>query len=116
MHIVIKKINGALDRGLSKQIFDHVRNYMICAFILAIGTTELRQQGNQFFDFVRPGNAGIGVIGFAVILICLNLYDGIRRISKSRYHIALIITLVFLYLFMSARVVEMAWDFRDLSG
>ena len=116
MHNAIKKINGALDRGLSKKVFDHVRNYMICAFILAIGTTELRQQGNQVFDFVPPGYAGSGVISFAVILICVNLYGGIRRIWATKYHISLSVALVFLYLFMSVRVVEMAWDFRDLSG
>jgi hypothetical protein len=115
MQNAIKKINGALDRGLTKKIFDHVRNYMICAFVLAIGTTELRQQGNQFFDFVPPGYAGIGVISFAAILICLNLYDGLRKIWITKYHISLSVALVLLYLFLSVRVVEMAWDFRDLS-
>lgn len=38
----IERINDALDSGATKQIFDHVRNYLIGAFILAIGTTEFR--------------------------------------------------------------------------
>ena len=112
----IKHLNSALDRGVIKQIFDHVRNYMICAFILAVGTTELRQTENQFFDLIPPGYAGLGVIFVACVLICFNLYDGIRRISSSKYHISLTIGLVLLYLFLSMRVVEMAWDFRDLSN
>ena len=112
----IKRLNSALDRGVIKQIFDHVRNYMICAFILAVGTTELRQTESQFFDLIPPGYAGLGVIFVASILICFNLYDGIRRISKSKYHISLTIGLVVLYLFISVRVVEMAWDFRDMSN
>ena len=112
----IKRLNDALDDGGIKQIFDHVRNYLIGAFILAIGTTELRQQGHQFFEFIPPGYAGLGVIIFAAVLILLNLYDGIRRISSSKYHISLTLGLVLLYLFLSVRVVEMTWDFRDLSN
>ena len=112
----IERVNDALDNGASKQIFDHVRNYLIGAFILAIGTTEFRQQGNQFFEIIPPGYAGLGVISFAAVLISLNLYDGIRRISSSKYHLSLTLGLVVLYLFLSVRVVEMAWDFRDLSN
>ena len=112
----IESINDALDSGASKQILDHVRNFMIGAFILAIGTSEFRQQDNQFFELIPPGYAGLGVIIFATILILFNLYDGIRRISKSKYHISLTLGLVVLYLFLSVRVVEMAWDFRDLSN
>jgi hypothetical protein len=111
-----RRFNSALDRGVIKQIFDHVRNYMICAFILAVGTTELRQTESQFFDLIPPGYAGSGVIFVASILICFNLYDGIRRISRSKYHISLTIGLVLTYLFLSVRVIEMAWDFRDMSN
>ena len=111
----IKYFNSALDRGLIKQVFDHIRNYLICAFILAIGTTELRQQESEFFDLIPAKYAGWGVIGLAAMLISLNLYDGIRRISKSRYHIVFTIALILLYLFLSVRVIEMAWDFRDLA-
>ena len=111
----IKYFNSALDRGLVKQVFDHIRNYLICAFILAIGTTELRQQESEFFDLVPAVYAGWGVIGLAAMLISLNLYDGIRRISKEKYHFVFTIALVLLYLFLSVRVIEMAWDFRDLA-
>jgi hypothetical protein len=113
---IIKKLNSALDRGAIKQVFDHVRNYMICAFILAVGTTELRQAESQFFDLIPAGSSGIGVIVIGVCLICFNLYDGIRRISRSKYHSVLTVTLIILYLFFSVRVVEMAWDFRDIAG
>jgi hypothetical protein len=107
-------LNTAIDRGVIKQIFDHIRNYMICAFILAVGTTELRQPENQFFDLIPSGQAGLGVISIAILLILVNLYDGIRRISRSKYHVSFIAALVLIYFFLSIRVVEMAWDFRDL--
>jgi hypothetical protein len=112
---MIERLNNALDRGAVKQVFDHVRNYLICAFILAIGTTEFRQQDNQIFELIPSNYSGVGVISIGVILICVNLYDGIRRISRSGYHVGFIVALVLLYLLMSVRVVEMAWDFRDLS-
>jgi hypothetical protein len=60
------------------------------------------------------GYAGFGVISISVLLIGANLYDGIRRISRSRYHVARVGALIVVYLFLSIRVVEMAWDFRDL--
>ena len=113
---IIKRFNSALDRGAIKQVFDHLRNYMICAFILAVGTTELRQTESQFFDLIPAGFSGIGVVAVGAVLIFFNLYDGIRRISRSKNHILLILVLVFLYLFFSIRVVEMAWDFRDIAG
>jgi hypothetical protein len=113
---VIKRLNSALDRGVVKQVFDHVRNYMICAFILAVGTTELRQPESQFFGMIPEGYAGLGVISIAVLLILVNLYDGIRRISRSKYHVVLIAALLLVYFFLSIRVVEMAWNFRDLGN
>jgi hypothetical protein len=51
----IERLNDALDNGASKQIFDHVRNFLMGAFILATGTTEFRQQGNQFFEIMWLG-------------------------------------------------------------
>ena len=113
---LIKYLNSALDRGAIKQVFDHVRNFMICAFLLAVGTTELKQPENQFFDLIPAGSAGSGVVVLAFVLICFNLYDGIRRISKSKYSTSLTIGLVLIYLFLSVRVVEMAWTFRDISS
>ena len=112
---MIKRLNSALYQGVSKLVFDHVRNYMICAFVLAIGTTALREDQSQFFGIIPSGYGGLGVIALGAMLILFNLYDGVRRIAKSKYHSVFIVLLVFLYLFMTARVVEMAWDFRDLA-
>jgi len=109
---LFKRMNGALELRTTRPIFDHVRNYMIGAFVLAIGTTELRNANELYFGFVPGKFEGLGVIVIGVILICINLYDGIYRISKSRYHIGLTLILLLLYLFFSARVVEMAWNFR----
>lgn len=108
----IKQFNTLLEEGLSKSIFDHLRNYLMCSLLLAIGITELRQSSHQFLSFIPVNYSGVGVTGLALLLISLNLYDGVRKISKSRYHVLLTTVLVIIYLFMSIRVIELAWTFR----
>ena len=111
---MLRRFNQALDNGLSKIVFDHIRNLLMCAFLLAIGTHELRSESTFLFTAVRVQWSGIGVIILASLFILLNLYDGIRRLSSSRYHRAFIAILVLLYLFLSLRVVEIAWTFRTV--
>jgi len=109
---IIRQINTALDDGLAKSVFDHIRNFLMCAFLLAIGTAEFRQHTSEFFGLISSQYSGTGVIGLSLILICLNLYDGIRKISRTKYHLILTIVLIGIYIFLSIRVVEMSWDFR----
>ena len=101
-----------LDKGFSKAVFDHLRNFLMCSFLLAIGTTELKEHTNTLFGLLPSTYSGLGVIIISLILFILNLYDGIRKISKSEYHLIFTISLVSFYLFFSIRVVEMAWSFR----
>jgi len=110
---IFDQLNSSLDAGLSKTVFDHFRNFLMCAFILAIGANELKQHTSHFFGLVPSSYSGIGVIVISCLLILLNLYDGIRKISKFKYHIILIICLIIIYLFFSIRVVEMTWHFRS---
>ena len=110
---MFKQINSAVENVPSKAIFDHLRNYFMCAFLLAIGTTEFRAQTNLiFFGLVPSYFSGAGVIGISCVLIVLNLYSGIRSISKSKYHLIFTVGLVIIYIFFSIRVIEMAWNFR----
>ncbi len=108
----LNKFNKSIDNGLSKAIFDHLRNLLICTFILAIGTTEIREQSSTIFTFFDSQYSGTGVIGVSILLMMLNVYDGIRKISNSKYHVVLSIGLVMLYLYLTVRVIEMAWNFR----
>ena len=81
---IVRRLNSALDQGVSKQVFDHVRNYMICALILAIGTTELREKEAQFFDLIPPGYSGLGVVALGVLLI---LFKMSRNLISENSHI-----------------------------
>ena len=109
---LINQLNIALQNGLSKEIFDHIRNYLMCALILALGTSEIKYHSSPLFVIISSQYSGIGVVGFSFILIALNLYDGIRKLSRSRYHFAFTVCLIMLYVILSLRVVEMAWDYR----
>jgi len=107
-----KRLDAALDQGISKAVFDHLRNFLICAFLLAIGTNEFREHTSILFGLISSQYSGLGVIAISCLLIALNLYDGIRKISRTKYHVIFTIILIVLYLFLSIRVVEMAWNFR----
>jgi len=109
---ILERFNNVLDRGFAKTVFDHLRNFLMCAFLLAIGTNELKEHTSLLFGFIPRQYSGSGVIGISFILIFLNLYDGIRKISRSKYHLILTIGLVVIYFIFSVRVIEMAWHFR----
>ena len=109
---IFDKLNKALQNGLSKEVFDHIRNYLMCALLLSIGTTELREHSSTLFGFIPKSYSGAGIVGLSLLLIAFNLYDGIRKLSKSKYHVVLVILLIGIYLFLSIRVIEMAWNFR----
>lgn len=55
---------------------------------------------------------GGGLIILSALLTVLNISDGIRRLAKLRYHLALQLLLILVYLVIAERVVEIMWGFR----
>ena len=111
----LKEFNTALDNNLSKAIFDHLRNILFCSFLLAIGLMEVKSNTGIFFDKIQMNYSGVGFVGVSFVLFCLNLYDGIRKISKFKYHIVITTFLIIFYVVTSMRVVELALDFRGVT-
>ncbi len=109
---ILHTINEQLENGFTKGVFDHIRNLLIGAFLLAIGTGQLIGPTDMFFSITQGKYAGVGVIAVALILIAINIYDGIRMISKAQMNILVTISTVFIYLFLTFKVLEMAWNFR----
>jgi len=107
-----ERVNYALSTGLAKAVFDHARNYLVCAFILAIGLQEMNPDTESILGLISYKYSGIGVVILACLLIILNLLDGIRRISRLKHNVILITGLIAVYIFISLRVVEMALTFR----
>ena len=109
---MIRKFNIALDKGLSKAVFDHVRNYMMCSLLLAIGVSGFSDSTELLLDLIPNTYSAISLVALSFILYCLNLYDGIRVLSKSNYHTVYILGLVAVYIAMSVVVIELTSSFR----
>ena len=109
---ILESLNALINKGRINEVFIHIRNYIICAFVLAIGTFELKQQNELLLGLVTSKLSGVAIVGLAVVLIILNLFDGIRKISKAKHHKILTTVLVLFYILMSISVVEMALNFK----
>ena len=109
---ILQKFNTALEGGLCKTVFDHLRNYLMCSFLLAIGVYAMDTQSQSIFGLAPSKYTGIGIFGLACVLIVLNLYDGLWRLSKLKHHKSIAMFLVAAYIFFSIRIIEMALNFR----
>lgn len=52
------------------------------------------------------------MIVLSTLLMLLNVSDGIRRLAKLRYHLALQLLLILIYVVVAERVVEIVWVLR----
>ena len=108
----IRRLNIALDNGLAKRVFDHIRNFLICSFLLAIGVVAYEQQTGLILGYFVVRYAGVGIIFLSFLLFCLNLYDGMRQIASFKYRRSSMVLLVILYMYVALRVIELAANFR----
>lgn len=112
MRTLWKRYVGLLENDLSAQIFDNVKNLLVCALLFAAGTDTLLGQQPLFIGVFATAVAGWGLIVLSSMLMLLNVSDGIRRLAKLRYHLALQVLLILVYLVVAERVVEIVWGFR----
>jgi hypothetical protein len=98
--------------GFQHAIFDNIKNLLVCALLFAAGTSALRADYQQFIGVLVAGATGWGLIGVSAVLMFLNVSDGIRRLGKLRYHVAIQVLVSLVYLLIAARLVEVVWAFR----
>jgi hypothetical protein len=110
---ILAKVNNAIDKGLFQDIFSHVRNYVVCSLILAAGFYAVKNPRDLFLGTKADEVAGVVTIVFGFLLILINLYGGIYKLSKYKGHFLLNILLLVIYLFVSLRVFEIIWNFRS---
>lgn len=111
---LVERINNKFENGLAKDIFDHIRNLLICTFILAIGTNQLQEKNEIIFSVSQGKYVGLGVIAISIILILINSWDGVRVINNAKFNLFITLLLIFLYLFIVVKVLLVGWDFRIL--
>ena len=101
-----------LENDLSTQIFDNVKNLLVCALLFAAGTNALMGPHELLIGVSASSVAGWGLIVLSTLLMLLNVSDGIRRLAKLRYHLALQLLLILIYVVVAERVVEIVWVLR----
>ena len=111
--MVIKRLKEQLEAGMSKAVFDHVRNFLMCSLLFAAGFYSLRHPPRFVLASWLAEYAGWTIIVMAVLLMLLNLADGIARITSLKHKKTLIILLVLLYVFISLRFLTMVVGFRS---
>ena len=102
-----------LDQDLNKEVFDNLKNFLVCALMLAAGTSALNNNHPQFMGLVASSLTGWGLIAVGVVLMIMNITDDMRRLAKLRYHVALQITVFVLYAILAIRVVTIVWNYRS---
>jgi len=107
-----RKYLDLLDKDLSSQIFDNIKNLLACAFLFAAGTSALHSDHEMFLGLLASSMAGWGLIAVSAMLTLLNISDGLRRLSRLRYHTLLQIVVCLLYIVLAVRVVELVWGLR----
>lgn len=112
---VVSRLNRKIDSEFIKNIFDHVRNLLICAFLLAVGTSNIKEEDGIFFSISQGSITKSCIVAIALILIAINTYNGIRIINNEKFNRLISISLVFLYLFLTVNILEMGWDLRMAS-
>lgn len=107
-----RKYLALLETDFTTQVFDNIKNLLVCALLFAAGTNALHGGHHVFMGLFASSLAGWGLILVSAVLMLLSVSDGLRRLSRLPYHTALQIILGLVYLVLAVRVVEIVWDFR----
>lgn len=110
----LKSFASALfDRGGLAAIFEHVRNVVVASFVVVAGFEATRRaDAIHLLPLVAPVFVGEGVAAIGSALIVLNFIDGLRKLSRFRWHIGLQALLVLVYVFFSVRFAQLIILFR----
>jgi hypothetical protein len=100
------------NEGLA-QVFAHARNVLTCAMLMAAGMFAVRHhQRIQLPGMWTVHLAGYLVAAVGVILLLMNLYDGLRRLSRRRHSVALRAIAICVYIGLSLRLTQVLLYFR----
>ena len=108
----ITKLDRALDHGLSKAAFDHIRNYMLCSLLFSAGVHAYHHPEKIIFGSLYSNYVGWGIFFIAALLALLNFYDGARKLKVFHFNMFVNVTVLIVYIVISIRVVEIILEFR----
>jgi hypothetical protein len=79
---IITSLKDFFDKGRVKTIFDHLRNLFYCALIIAAGSYVHANPPEWALRISAREVFGYPIIAIGVLLMLLNLADGIYKLSK----------------------------------
>jgi hypothetical protein len=108
MSDILRSIKAKLlDEGGIAEIFSHVRNLLVATLVIAAGAYAIRQEADvEVFGVLSLQIAGLGVAAIGLILVGLNLLDGLYKLTKVGSPLALRVGLLALYLFVALRLIQ----------
>ena len=97
----------------SKEIFSHVEKVIIGTLIVSAGAhVSSADPAIELFGYLRHSLVGRGIELFGVILLVLNFVDGLYKLSRLDWHVAYQIVMSFVYVALSARLIQLILAFR----
>jgi hypothetical protein len=99
------------EQGVSRLIFEHARNLVVAMLVLAVGVEATKHDPSEIgILYFRP--AGYLVAAIGVLLMLLNLGEGLHRLAKVRLPGAWQALLIAVYLVLFWRVARLVMLFR----
>lgn len=99
------------EAGVSRMIFEHARNLVVAVLVLAVGVEATKHDPGEIgILYFRP--AGYLVAAIGVLLMLLNLVEGLHRLAKVRLPGAWQALLIAVYLVLFWRVARLILLFR----
>ncbi|MET0446050.1 hypothetical protein [Tardiphaga sp.] len=97
----------------SKEIFSHVERMIVGTLIVSAGAHVATDEPLiALFGYLRHGLIGRGVMLFGVALLLLNFLDGLSKLAKLEWHLAIQIVMSFCYVVLSLRLIQLILAFR----
>src|SRR5829696_3467028 len=98
---------------VSKELFSHVEKLIIGTLIVSAGAhVSSAEPAIELFGYLRHGLIGRGVMLFGVILLFLNILDGLYKLARLNWHIVYQVVMTILYVALSIRLIQLILAFR----
>ena len=109
---IIAYFRDVFVKGTVNSIFVHIRNLVYCGLVLAIGSYVQTNPAEWMLGTVFVEYSGLVFVLLGILLMLLNMADGLYRLSKLKHSVILTTLFVVLYLVTSIRFVFIIWEFR----
>jgi hypothetical protein len=93
-------------QAIAKDVFEHARNLLMCATLLALGLVARTRSGDLLGASLLKEAIGWGVITVAAALALLNLWIGVLRLRQWKHWQLWSVVLLATYAAIALRLVE----------